>query len=101
MMHDSMYPDGYLAPLRPPSRGMAWRMAIVNRNWNSCSEIRIYTPPASPVKKPAGQLTGTVISPISAFSLLLPSLPLLLPTEDFMAFQAAAVATLSIRGLLR
>ena len=31
----------------------------------------------------------------------LPSLPLLLPTEDFMAFQAAAVATLSIRGLLR
>ena len=68
---------------------VAWHgeLAIVNRNWNSCSEIRIYTPPPSPpppsVKKPArlpgcpaGRLpgwTGTVISPISAFSLLFPS----------------------------
>ena len=81
-----MHPDGYLAP-RPlvPSRGMAWRMAIVNRNWNSCSEIRIYTPPASPVEKsrsqPVGLLPGTVISPISAFSLLLPSLPPTAPAD--------------------
>ena len=62
---------------------VAWHgeLAIVNRNWNSCSEIRIYTPLPSPAvsqeaSQPVGYLvgrTGTVISPISAFSLLFPS----------------------------
>ena len=66
---------------------MAWRMAIVNRNWNSCSEIRIYTPLPSPAvsqeaSQPVGYLagrTGTVISPISAFSPLPSFLRSLLP----------------------
>ena len=80
---------------------VAWHgeLAIVNRNWNSCSEIRIYTPPRRRRRRQERNQPGCPDGLAQLFlrfrHFLSSSPPAVLPTEDFMAFQAAAVAKLS------
>ena len=79
-----MHPDGYLAPL---ARSLAWHGVA---NGDSQQELEflfgdkdLHTAclASREVEKPVGLLPGTVISPISAFSLLLPSFPPTAPAD--------------------
>ena len=96
-MHDLTHQDGY-----PLSRSLAWHGVA---NGDSQQELEflfgdkdLHT--ARLASREASRPSCSLAQLFLRFRHFL-SLPLLPPTEDFMAFQAAAVSTLSICILLK